>query len=114
VDQFLDASGLSVEAQRLAEGQVMTLGAGGLAHVQGMAVGALEHRGHARLAGEPLAQGGPVRLDAMVLKMAPQDLHELISQHGDEKVAVGTFFLVMEDRAQVLSPTQNRGYLPRS
>ena len=100
MDQFFDASGLGVEAQRLADGEVLPLGASRLAHVQGVAVGTLEHCGHAHLAGEPLAQGGPVRLDAVLLQRAPQDLHELIGEHGDEQVAIDPCFLVVEHRAQ--------------
>ena len=49
-----ECPGLGVDTERLADRQVLPLGAGGLAHVQGVAVGTLEHRGHAHLAGEPL------------------------------------------------------------
>jgi hypothetical protein len=101
VNQFLDTSGSCVEADGAADSEVLPLAAGGLAHVQGMAVGPLEDGGRVRLAGKPLAQGVPVAMDAIVLKMAAQDLREPLGQHGHEQGAVDPCSLVVEDGVQV-------------
>ncbi len=56
---FCDSLGRGVDVQCVVDGALWRFGAGGLAHVQGAAVGATEGGGDAVLAAEDPAQRGP-------------------------------------------------------
>ena len=71
------------------DGLLVRFRGGGLAQVQGAAVGAAEGGGDAASRGEAVAQGGPTGGFASFAQAAPDDLHELVGDDGDEQVALG-------------------------
>jgi len=68
--------------------------------MQGAAISTLEGRGDALLYGQDRPQTAPATLDVVFLQLLANDLHELVSQDGDEQVAVNTYFFMVVDRAQ--------------
>lgn len=66
-DDLLDeAAGVGIDAEGVVDGLLMRFGGGGLAQVQGAAVGATERGGDAASRGEAVAQGGPTVGDSTV------------------------------------------------
>ena len=68
--------------------------------MQGAAISALEGGGDALLHGQDFPQTTPASLDTVFLQVPANDLYELISQYGDEQVAINTNFFMVVDRAQ--------------
>lgn len=86
---FDEAAGVGVDAEGVVDGLLMQFGGGGLAQVQGAAVGATERGGDAASCGEAVAQGGPTVGEAVVAQASSNDLDELIGDDGDEQMALG-------------------------
>ena len=89
-----------IEIQGLVDGRQLRFRSRGFADVQGAAIGALEGGRDALLHGQDLPQTTPAALDVVFLQVLANDLHELVSQDGDEQVAVNTYFFMVVDRAQ--------------
>src|SRR5699024_4257099 len=87
---------------------------GGLAHVQRTPVGAAEGGRDTALAGHALAQAAPAVRDAVFTQMAPDDLHELVGQYGNEQVSGAAFLFLMEDRRRPSSDLSVRNTASRS
>jgi len=68
--------------------------------MQGAPVGAPETGGDSALAGHNPANGVPAQVNAALFQAAADDLHELVGQHGDEQVPIGTLFFVVEHGTQ--------------
>jgi hypothetical protein len=108
VDAFFAFPGLGVNAECLTDRQVLPLGTGGYAQVQGLANGALEYRRNPHLAGGSSAHGALVGHDAVGLQALTLDQHK---RAGENTVRYGTRFnfsryvaLLKEIRALPLRP----------
>lgn len=99
-NHFVNTSRGRVAAEGSDDHQLRRFRLGGLAHMQGTPVGTAEGGGDPALAGEDRAQAGPPLGDAVRLQAPPDDLDELIGQHGDEQVSLGALRRLMLDRAQ--------------
>ena len=84
----------------MVDGRQLRFRTRGFADMQGAAISTLEGGGDALLHGQDLPQTAPATLDVVFLQLPANDLYELISQYGDEQVAVDTNFFMVIDRAQ--------------
>ena len=75
-------------------------GAGRFAHMQRAPDATAEGGGDALLAFQDPAKRGPACSLAALAQAAPDHLHELIRDHGDEQMPFGANRLVVIDRAQ--------------
>jgi len=99
-DQFDDPSRGGVKVQGLVNGAGVRFGAGGLADMEGAAIGALEGGGAPALAGQHLAEGAPACIQALLPQAAADQLDALVGQYGDKEMALDPLFLMVKDRAQ--------------
>lgn len=87
-------------AERVVDVLLTGLGARGLAHVHGGAIGTLEFDGDAVLAAKRSADPFPAQRNTASLELEANHVHEVVSEHGDEQMAADAVGLVMKDRAQ--------------
>ena len=80
--------------------QLRWLGAGGLAHMQGAAIGTAEHSGDPTLSRQALAQSALALGDAVLFEMAADDLDKLVGQDANEEVTLGALFGLVIDWTQ--------------
>src|SRR5712672_1391460 len=104
---FLNASWRGIDAKRVVDLAQGRFGDGSLADMQRAAVTLAEGGGDALLHRQGLTQTGPgchpgvrgkVSLPTCLIEFAPDRLHYLIGQHGDEQVPVGTRLFLVEHR----------------
>ena len=83
--EFLNPSRPRINVQRIVNPAQGGFGGGGLANMLGAAVALAERRGDPLLHREYLAQTRPGHGVPGELQFAPDRLHQLIGQHGDEQ-----------------------------
>ena len=97
---LLHTSRQRIEIQGLVNSRQFRFRTRGFADMQGAAISALEGGSDALLHGQDLPQTAPAALDIVLLQLPANDLHELVSQDGDEQVAVNANFFMVVDRPQ--------------
>ena len=98
----MGAPGVGVELEQAAQRLMAGLGARGLAHMHAAAVASLQGHGHPVLGGQRLAQRVPAVVDAVLLELQAQRVHEVIGQHADEQVPLHAPVHAVEHRPQKL------------
>ena len=89
-----------MDAEGVVDGLLVRFECGGLAQVQGAAVGAAEDGGDAASRGEAVAQGGPALGVAVFPQSSSNDLDEFIGDDGDEQMAFGASGNAVVDEPQ--------------
>ncbi len=99
-DHLLDAPGSRIGTEDPVDFLLGRLRPGGLSHMPGAPVLAPEGGGHPLLALEDAAESLPAVGPALTSELPADGLHQLVGDHGEEPVPVGTFLGVVEDGSQ--------------
>lgn len=99
-DGFLGSPWPVADTARVVDRLLAGLGAGGLANMDGLAVGPFERDSDAILSGKRTTYPFPAQLDPGRLELEADGVDQLVGEHGDGQMTADPIGLAMEDRAQ--------------